>query len=242
LVFRALHTLSPLDYFRHEYFGPYDHYLGWHDGYRANEAALDALTPADRTTAETELCDSLRTGLADPRAIIGLGYLCSRQALPLLHSYLSQAGIYALEAIARVDPKGLDADHVLRILSSPKASQEQLFDLAIGLGHFFTLPQLDPRLVTQLLALLANRHFLVRTHALTALRRLHLLPDPKAYEGGAIAPADVRSDTLFDLISSDGNQADFRRAQQLLQAQMTAATPPNSADLKPMPPPSPGAW
>ncbi len=162
-------------------------------------------------------------------------------ALPLLQGYLSKAGFYALEAIARIGPQALDTDRVLAIMRSERASQEQLFDLAIGLGHFFTLPQFDPRLVARLLALLANRHFLVRTHALTALRRLHLLPDPKEYQGRPVTSADVRSDTLFGLIGSDGRQADFRRAQQLLQAQMAAATPPNSADLKPTPPPAPGA-
>ena len=228
-------TSTPLGHFRHEYFGPYDHYLGWHDGYRVNEAALDVLNPEDRATAETELCDALRTGLADPRALLGLGHLRSRAALPLLDGYLSKAGIYALEAIARIDPEALDANRVLAIMRSDRASETQLFDLAIGLGHYFTLPQLDPRLVAQLLALLANRHFLVRTHALNALRRLHLLPDPKEYQGRPITQADVLSDKLFGLISSEAGQADFRRAQQLLQVQMVAATPPNAADLKPTP-------
>jgi hypothetical protein len=232
---------TPLDHFRHEYLGAYDHYLNWRDGYHADKAVLDALTTAERATAETELCESLRTGLADPRAIIGLGYLRSRAALPLLHGYLSKAGSYALEAIARTDPSALEANRVLAIMRSDRASQEQLFDLAIGLGHYFTLPQLDPRLVTQLLTLVANRHFLVRTHALTALRRLHLLPDPSAFQGQSITTADVRSDELFGLICAEGNQADFRRAQQLLQAQMAAATPPNSTDLKPTPPAAPGA-
>ena len=88
-----MHSAASLDHFRQEYFGPYDHYLGWHDGYRANEAALNALAPADRATAEAELCDALRTGRADPRVIIGLGYLRSRTALPLLHDYLPRAGI-----------------------------------------------------------------------------------------------------------------------------------------------------
>ena len=235
-------TSSPLDHFRQEYLGPYDHYRNWRDGYRADETILDALTPADRATAETELCNSLRTGSADPRTIIGAGYLRSRQALPLLRPYLSKAGIYALEAIARIDPKALDTEHVLRILNSPRASEIQLFELAIGLGCFFTLPQLGPRLVGQLLALLANRHFLVRSHALTALRRLHRLPDRTDFQGGPNTELDVRDDMLFGLISSEGRHADFRRAQQLLQAQMTAATPPNSADLKPMPPAAPGAW
>lgn len=235
-------TSPPLDHFRQEYLGPYDHYLNWRDGYRADEAVLDALLPADRATAETELCASLRTGSADPRTIIGLGYLRSRQALPLLRPYLSKAGLYALEAIARIDPKALDADQVLSIFSSSTASETQLFELTIGLGCFFTLPQLDPRLVRQLLALLANRHFLVRSHALTALRRLYLLPDRTEFQGRSVTQADVCSDKLFGLICSDGNQADFRRAQQLLQAQMTAATPPNAADLKPMPPAAPGAW
>ena len=236
-----MNTRSPLEHFREEYFGPYDHYLGWHDGYRANEAALDVLAPADRIRAETELCNSLRTGLADPRVILGVGHLRSRQALPLLRAYLSKAGIYALEAIARIAPKELDTNWILQIMSSSKATETQLFDLAIGLGYYFTLPQLDPRLVTQLLALLANRHFLVRSHALTALRRLHLLPNSREFQGRPITQADIFSDTLFSLISPEASKADFRRAQQMLQAQMTAATPPNSIDLKITPPPSPGA-
>ncbi len=162
-------------------------------------------------------------------------------ALPLLHAYLSRAGIYALEAIARIEPQTLDAGRVVAIMRSSKASQEQLFDLAIGLGHFFTLPQLDPRLVTQLVALLGNHHFLVRTHALTALRRLHRLPSPSGYQGRTNTQANIGSDTLSGLISSAGSPADFRRAQLLLQAQLLAATPPNSADLKPIPPAAPAA-
>jgi hypothetical protein len=232
-----MNTPSPLERFRHEYFGPYDHYLGWHDGYRADAAALTALSPTDRATAETELCDALRTGRADPRVIIGLGYLRSRAALPLLHDYLSKSGIYALEAIARIDPAALDADRVLGIMSSSKATETQLFELSIGLGSFFTLSQLDSRLVAQLLVLLANKHFLVRNHALNALRRLHHLPDPKEYRGRTITQADVRSDELFGLIGTDGRPANFRRAQQLLQAQMAAA-PPHSADSSAMPPAS----
>ena len=111
-------------------------------------------------------------------------------------------------------------------MSSPKATETQLYEVAIGLGSFFTLPQLAPRLVAQLLALLANRHFLVRNHALNALRRLHHLPDPKEYQGRPITQADVLSDELFGLIGPKGTQAGFSRAQQLLRAQMAAATPP----------------
>lgn len=221
-----MNTPSPLDRFRQEYFGAYDHYLGWHDGYRADASALDVLCAADRATAETELCDSLRTGLADPRAILGLGYLRSRAALPLLHAYLSKAGIYALEAIARIDPAALDTDRVLAIMRNSKATETQLFDLAIGLGHYFAPTQLDPRLITQLVALLANRYFLVRNHALNALRRLYSLFDPKEHRGQTITRADVLSDTLFGLISPNSGPADFRRAQQLLQAQIATAVPP----------------
>ncbi|MGY3088908.1 hypothetical protein ACVWYF_001948 [Hymenobacter sp. UYAg731] len=211
--------------FRLAYFGPYDHYMGWHDGYDADLTVLDALSPADRLTAEAELCADLRTGLADPRVPIGLGHLRTAAALPLLHANLGRLGMYALQAIAHIDPAALDADQVLALLRSPRLTEYQLFEIVIGLGAFFTLAQLDPRLPTQLLALLANRHFLVRTHALTALRRLYHLPDPKEGDGSVITRADVLRDELFGLISTDKRPADFSRAQALFQAQVAGIRP-----------------
>ena len=234
-------TPGSLADFRLAYFGPYDHYLGWHDGYDADLAALDALSPTDRLAAEAELCDSLRTGLADPRVPIGLGHLRTAAALPLLHANLARLGMYALQAIARIRPAALNTDLVLALLRSTKLTEYQLFDIVMGLGSFFTLAQLDPRLPAELLALLANRHFLVRNHALDALRRLHHLPDPKETQSAVTTRADILRDELFTLIGTDGKTADFHRAQQLLQAQMTAATTPNSAALKPTPPPASGA-
>ena len=221
-----MNTASPLDHFRQQYFGPVDHYLGWHDGYEADFPALDQLTPADRATAEAELCASLQADRADPRVLLGLGHLRSRAALPLLHAYMPRSGIYALQAIARIDPAALDADRVLVLLRHPKIEESDLYGLVIGLGSFFTLAALDPRLIMQLLALLAHRYYLVRTHALDALRKLYHLPAPKEGNGHTITRADIFSDELFCLISTDQRPADFRRAQERMQAQMAAGPRP----------------
>ena len=217
---------SPLETFRRQYFGPVDHYLGWHDGYEADLPALDALSPADRHTAEAELCAALEANRADPRVLLGLGHLRSRAALPLLHAYMPRSGIYALQAIACINPAALDANRVLALLRNAKMEESNLYGLVIGLGAFFTLVQLDPRLVAQLLALLAHRYFLVRTHALDTLHRLYHLSAPKEGDGRTITRADILSDELFCLISTDKRPSDFRRAQELLQAQIAASSPP----------------
>jgi hypothetical protein len=228
-----MNTSSPLDYFRQQYFGPYDHYLGWHDGYDADLTALDALTPADRATAEAELCTALSTGLPDPRVILGLGHLRSRSALPLLHDYLPKSGIYVLGAIAQIDPAALQTERLLALMASAKTEESDLYGMVMGLGSYFTLSQLDPRLVQQLIALLANRHYLVRSHALDTLRRLYHLPSPKDGNGTHITRADVLSDELFCLITTDQEPANFRRAQQLLRAQISALTPPPASGASP---------
>ena len=103
----------------------------------------------------------------------------------------------------------------------------------MGLGSYFTLPQLDPRIIQQLIALLANRHYLVRSHALDTLRRFYHLPSPKDGDGARTTQADVLSDELFCLIVPDRKPADFRRAQQLLQAQIAALMPPFSFGASP---------
>ncbi|HEX8505828.1 MAG TPA: hypothetical protein VF630_10700 [Hymenobacter sp.] len=217
---------DPLEEFRRAYFGPYDHYLGWHDGYDADFGVLDRLLPQHRREAEAELCEALRTQRADPRVVLGLGHLRSRAGLPVLHDNLLRFGIYALGAIASIDPTALDANQVVAHLSNKKLSEEPLYGLAIGLGTYFTPAQLDPRVPTQLLELVADRRYLVRYHALGALRRLYQLPDPKAGNGATITQADVRSDVIFGLISTDGQANDFRHAQEMLRDQIRAATSP----------------
>jgi hypothetical protein len=215
---------DPLEDFRRAYFGPYDHYLGWHDGYDADLGVLDRLTPQQRLEAEAELCEALRAQRADPRVILGLGHLRSRSALPVLHDNLTRFGIYVLGAIASIDPTALVPDSVLAHLSNNKLSEDQVYGLVMGLGAYFTPVQLDPRVLAQLLELVADRSYLVRYHALGALRRLYQLPDPKAGNGSLITQADVRSDVIFGLISTDGRAKDFRQAQDLLRDQIQATS------------------
>ena len=196
--------------------------MGWHDGYAADFAALDALSPTDRLTAETELCDALRTNSAGPCVAMGLGHLRSTAALPLLHTNLTRFGLYALQAIASINPAAPNSDKVLAMLRSCRLTEYQLFDIIMGLGVYFRLEQLDPRLPVQLLALLTHRESLVRYHALNAIRRLYNLPDLKAGNGHITTQANVLSDTVFCLITSDNDPANFRKAQQILQAQLAA--------------------
>ena len=228
-----MNTITPLDHFREEYFGPYDHYLGWHDGYDTDLAALDVLTPADRATAETELCTVLSTGRPDPRVILGLGHLRSRAALPLLHNHLPKSGIYVLGAIAQIDPAALQTARLLTLLANPKIDESDLYGIVMGLGSYFTLPHLDLRIIQQLIALLANRHYLVRVRTLNTLRRLYHLPSPKDGDGTHTTQADVLSDELFCLIVPDRKPTDFRQAQQLIQAQIAALTPLPSSGASP---------
>lgn len=228
-----MNTLPPLDHFREQYFGPYDHYLGWHDGYEADEAALDVLSPADRATAEAALCTALSTGRPDPRVILGLGHLRSRAALPLLHAYLPKSGIYVLGAIAQIDATALRTERILALLGNPNIPESDMYGIVMGLGSYFTLPQLDPCIIHQLTGLLASRHYLVRYHTLDTLRRLYHLPSPKDGNGTLTTRADVLRDELFGLITHDQQPADFRRAQQLIQAQIAALTPPLASGASP---------
>jgi hypothetical protein len=216
-----MNTPTPLDYFRQQYFGPVDHYLGWHDGYDADLTCLDRLSPAERQQAETELLAALQAP-TDPRAILGLGHLHSRAALPALHRSLSQWGSYALSAIAQIDPKALDKNRLLQELRQPPESP--LINLLVGIRSYFTLPQLDAPLIEQVFHLLNHAEYLVRYHALQTLRQLYVLPT------AALATSTnldaVRKDLVFQLISKDGNPADYRRAEQLVRLEVQAVNAP----------------
>ena len=208
-----------LAFFRQQYFGPVDHYLGWHDGYEADTTCLDRLAPAERAQAETELLANLQTGTADPRTLLGLGYLRSRAALPLLHDYLLRTATYALGAIAQTDPAALDQARLLQALRA-KASEFQLTNVLVGIYSHFQLAQLSPAVAEQLLALLAHPDYLVRYHALAGLRRLHRLPTA-GFEYNFDSTA-LRQDEAFGLISKDGHPARYRQAQRLLTQEIAA--------------------
>ncbi|OON69057.1 hypothetical protein [Hymenobacter sp. CRA2] len=203
-----------LDHFRQEFFDPIDQYLAWHDGYDANTAALDALTPAEQAVAEQELIAGLQARTADSRAIIGLGHLRSRAALPVLHEFLASAGAYALPAIARIDAKALDATRLNALLRS-KLSEFTLLDVLVGLRLGFTLAQLPATIPATVLALIAHKDYLVRYHALATLRHLYQLPGPAADS------TDLgQADHLFELICSDKKSRHYWEAQELIRAQI----------------------
>jgi hypothetical protein len=210
--------------FHQAFFGPIDQYLAWHDGFgfQTDLACLDALTPAQQAQAALALLAALRAGTADARALLGLGHLRHAEALPLLHHCLRRGfyALYALEAIAQIDPAGLYPPLVAEQLGSKKTTMYQLIDLLIGLREYFSLPQLGPVVPGRVFGLLAHPDYLVRNHALTTLRRL--------YHSPAAHLADdlnwVNTDEIFKLITKDKHPANYRKAQRLLLAELPAAT------------------
>lgn len=215
---------SPLAAFRRAYFGPIDNYLAWHDGFEAQTdlTLLDQLPPVAQAQAATELLAALRAGTADARALLGLGHLRHAEALPLLHHCVRRGtfALYALEAIARIDPAGFYPPLVAASLRAKASTEQHLLDVLIGLRKYFTLPQLGPVIPPLVFALVAHADYLVRYHALATVRGLY----------GSLAreelhdPARSKSDEVFGLIAKTGFFARFGKAQRLLLAELPAAT------------------
>lgn len=207
-------TSSPaLLRFREAFFGEIDHYLAWHDGYEADTTTLDALTPPERTTAEQELLAALQAPRSDARIVIGLGHLRSRTALGPLHAYLPAFGAYVLAALAEIDPQAVDWPRIDALLRSG-LSEYQLLDLLMGLRQSFQLAQLPPTIPATVLHLLTHQEYLVRYHALAALRTLYQLPIPEG--------SQPRADYVFSLICSDASAGQHREAQRLIREQIRA--------------------
>lgn len=215
---------SPLASFRRAYFAPIDQYLAWHDGFGflTDFACLDALAPAEQTTAAAELLAALRAHTADARALLGLGHLRHAEALPLLHDYLRRGvfALYALQAIAQINPAGLYPPLVAARLRAKDTVGYQLMDLVMGLGEYFALPQLGPVLPSLLFKLLTHTDYLVRYHALQALRRLY----GSGVRQPVLDPARIKDDQVFGLISESGLFTNFGKAQRLLLAELPTAT------------------
>ncbi|GAB2768944.1 hypothetical protein HNQ93_000241 [Hymenobacter luteus] len=211
-----------MEFFRQAFFGPIDNYLAWHDGYDSVidvAATLNQLSAAEQELAAAELVRALRQGPADPRVVLGLAYLRYRPALPALHDYLPRAANYVLQAISQIDPAQLDLQQVARVLET--RDTYPLIDVLMGLGYYYTRAQLNADLVERIIALLAHPDYLVRYHALQAARRLHGIPSPTDDLNS------LREDPVFSSIVSDKRPRDFRRAQELLLAEIKQFTPPS---------------
>jgi len=215
---------SPLAAFRHAYFGPIDQYLAWHDGFdsQTDLGLLDQLAPAAQAQAATELLAALRAGTADARALLGLGHLRCAEALPLLHLCVRRGtfALYALGAIATINPAGLYPPLVAASLGAKASTAYHLLDVLIGLREYFTLPQLGPVIPPFIFALVAHDDYLVRYHALATVRRLYgSLTQEELHD-----PARVKSDEVFGLLAKTGYFVRFGKAQRLLLAELPAAT------------------
>ena len=179
------------------------------------------LAPAERAQAKTELLIALRSRTVDARSILGLDYLRSEEAQPLLHHCLRQDfyAQYALAAIAQINPAGLDRPLLAEVLTATtKASH--LMDVLVALPGAFTLPQIGAAVATAVLRQFTHPDYLVRYHALNALRQLYGVPAPEP----RISPTALRADTLFGLICQKRAPRAYHQAQQLFIAQVPAAT------------------
>ena len=214
---------SPLAEFRRAYFGPIDQYLAWHDGFgsQTDLACLDALAPAQQAQAAAELLAALRARTADARALLGLGHLRHTEALPLLHDCLRSGfyALYALEANAQIAPASLYPPVVAAQLRAKALTEYQLMDLLIGLRAYFTLPQLGPAIPPLIFNLLTHPEYLVRYHALNALRHLYGAASPPELPDRA----QLRADQVFGLICEKGLFTNYAKAQRLLLAELPAA-------------------
>ena len=215
---------SPLAEFRRAYFGPIDQYMAWHDGFgsQTDLACLDALAPAQQAQAADELLAALRARTADARALLGLGHLRYAEALPLLHDCLRRGfyAFYALDAIAQINPAGFYPPIVAARLRARASTEYQLMDLLMGLREYFTLPQLGPAIPPLIFNLLTHPDYLVRYHALNALRRLYgAAPQPELP-----SQAQLKADQVFGLICEKGLFTNYAKAQRLLLAELPAAT------------------
>ena len=215
---------SPLAVFRRAYFEPIDLYMAWHDGFGflTNLDCLDALTPPEQATATTELLAALRAGTADARAMLGLGHLRATEALPLLHDHVRRgwAALYALEAIAEINPAGLYPPIIAAQLRAKKSTEFQLMDLLIGLREYFTLPQIGRVIPPLIFKLLTHSEFLVRHHALDALRRLYGVETREQAQN----MERRMKDKIFSVIAKEGFFTNFGQAQRLLLAELPPAT------------------
>ena len=104
--------MKRLEAFRNTIFGEYDRYLAWHDGFDIDESALQNLEGSEKEIAEKEMLDSLASGSADPRVILGLQCLRSHKAVQLLNKQMAHFGVYAIDAIYYTCPEQLDPDTV----------------------------------------------------------------------------------------------------------------------------------
>ena len=217
-------TLNPLAVFRQAYFGPIDQDEAWHDGFSfvTDLACFDALAPTERAQAATELLAALRARTADARALLGLGHLRYAEALPLLHDYLRRGAyaFYALEAIAAINPAGFYPPIVAVRLRAKRSTEYQLMDLLLGLREYFTLPQLGPVIPSLIFNLLTHSEYLVRYHALNALRRLYGVTPPPELP----TLTQLKADQVFGLVCEKGLFTNYAKAQRLLLAELPAAT------------------
>lgn len=210
-----------MESFRQAFFGPIDNYLAWHDGYDSVidvAASLGELSPTEKELAAAELVRALEHGPADARVILGLEYLRHRPALPALHNYLPKAANYVLKAISQIDPTQLDLQRVARMLEAKDTYT--LIDVLTGLGHYYTRGQLSAAIVQRICNLLTHPDYLVRYHALQATRNIHGIP------GLADDLNSTREDPVFSNIVRDKRPRDFRRAQELLLAEVKRAGAP----------------
>lgn len=176
--------------FYESFFG--DPYMAWHDGLDVN--SLLALTGEERSKAEKLLLENLE----DPRCVTGLGYIQTREALPILREMLPTAGDYQRTRIAaaiwRITRDDSILPEIFGVLKNAATEYDRL-DAAVALGDIYTSCVKDA-----LLDALADPDYLVRYNSADALLRLH----------GLYLKVDITKDPIFSDLVSDAPEAHVR--------------------------------
>ncbi|MHA2061746.1 MAG: HEAT repeat domain-containing protein [Candidatus Sifarchaeia archaeon] len=142
--------------------------MAWHDGLDVN--AINSLTGEEKEEAEHLLIEALQKS-NDYRPIVGLGYLRSKKALPILKEKLNhlwgKALVDAASALRKIENDDSYAENIIRVLKNDASFYNRLV-AAIELRNFKT-----PEVVKALFEAVKDPEYLVRNHACESLLFLH---------------------------------------------------------------------
>jgi HEAT repeat protein len=174
--------------FYESFFG--DMYMSWHDG--LDVAAIDALTPEQKTEAEKLLMDALSNG--DWRAPTGLSALGVTASAPLMKAGITGAGgnsrVILASALWKLEQWPDAVDHLVQVLEND-AFWSTRMNAAIALGD---LGDAAPQAALWR-AVEHDPDALVRNHAAHSLLRLHGLSQSIA-ETQPLALAMMKEDKV----------------------------------------------
>jgi len=130
---------------------------------------LDALNAEEQALAEQEMIDSLLTGKADARSILGLEHFRSTKAIDALNQTLTYYEGYGLRALSLIAPECIDEKRVL------KGLEEENYGFVMAVGDVPTYTLNQTILEVLLKRLVQFKDSISRSHVLDAIRKLAML-------------------------------------------------------------------